>query len=83
MPDPDKFRLALTITMNEDAEVPRPVIAFLPFRIVPSETIVEQSEAEAVEITDDMVLAQIWVQGEPSLSASERIRVTFTCLRAS
>jgi zinc protease len=83
MPDPDHFRVVLTITMNEVAEVPRPVIAFLPFRIVPSETIVEQSEATAVEITDDMVLAQIWVQGKPAVSAGERIRVTFTCVRAS
>jgi hypothetical protein len=83
MPDPDQFRVVVTITMNENAEVPRPVIAFLPFRIVASETIIEQSQAQAVEITDDMLLAQIWVQGEPSLSAGQRIRVTFTCVRAS
>ena len=83
MPGPDQFRLVLTVTMKEDADVPRPVIAFLPFRIVPSETILEQSEAQSVEITDDMVLAQVWLQGQPSLSAGEKIRVTFTCVRAS
>ena len=83
MPSPGQFRVVLTITMNENAEVPRPVVAFLPFRVVPSETILEQSQAQAVEITDDMVLAQIWVQGEPALSAAEEVRVTFTCVRAS
>jgi hypothetical protein len=82
MPEADRFRVVLTITMNEDAEVSRPVIAFLPFRILPSQTILEQSQATVVEITDDMVLARIWVQGEPGVSAGERIRVTFTCMRA-
>ena len=83
MPRSGEFRVVLTVTMNEVAEVPRPVVAFLPFRIVSSETILEQSQAQGVEITDDMVLAQIWVQGEPALSAAEEVRVTFTCVRAS
>lgn len=83
MPRSGEFRVVLTVTMNEVAEVPRPVVAFLPFRIVPSETILEQSQAQAVEITDDLVLAQIWLHGSPPLSAGEEVQVTFTCVRAS
>ena len=83
MPSPGQFRVVLTITMREDAEVARPVIAFLPFRIVPSETHLEQSQAKAVQITDDMVLAQIWTQGDAPLPAGHQTSVTFTCVRAS
>jgi hypothetical protein len=83
LPSPGQFRVVLTITMNESTELPRPVIAFLPFRIVPSETRLEQSTAKAVEIADDMVLAQLWTQGDLPLPAGQKTSVTFTCIRAS
>jgi zinc protease len=83
IPGDGAYRISLTVTLQEEAEIPRPVIAFLPFRIVPTETVVEVDETSALEITDDLILAQIWTEGHPPLSAGRQFALIFSCRRAA
>jgi len=83
IPGDGRYRISLTITMGEEAEVPRPVIAFLPFRIEPAETVIEVDESSALEITDDLILAQIWTEENPPLPKGRQVNVVFSCRKAA
>lgn len=74
-PNPGMCRITAKVKLNHSVNLIKPAIAFLPFHIKGSANIV--SNARQIKILDDMVIMQVWAQGEANLTAGQEFQLTF------
>ncbi len=71
-----RYTFTCKVCCNREAKLQKPVIWRLPRRILAPRAV--KSDALAVEITDDLVLARCWQAGHKPLKPKQDFKVTFT-----
>lgn len=74
--DGGTLRFTLTVTLNRAVNVARPVIARLPVRVMNPQ--VTDGAGRIMDVSDDMVLLNIWHAGEADLQAGQTWTVSFS-----
>lgn len=76
-PLPNACRITVRVKLNHSVNLVKPVITFLPFHLKGLANVV--TNARQVKILNDMVIMQVWAQGDPDLTAGQEFYLSFDC----